>query len=100
MCSRIKNQLSAKLPVHGVKSCSLKIYPIVTFAAQGGEEDWVSLILKMSASKGENSRRVMKNNRESTAWFCYSSVSQTSSVLGSIQSGLAAPAACVTVTVP
>lgn len=37
MCSRIKNQLSEKLPVHGVKSWSLKTYPILTSAAQWEE---------------------------------------------------------------
>lgn len=35
--SKIKKQLSEKLPVHGGESCSLKMYPIVTFAAQREE---------------------------------------------------------------
>lgn len=37
MCSRIKNQFSEELPVHGVKSWSLQTYPVVTFAAQWEE---------------------------------------------------------------
>lgn len=37
MCSRIKNQLSEKLPIHSVESWSLKMYPIITFSAQWEE---------------------------------------------------------------
>lgn len=79
--SKIKKQLSEALPVHGVESHSFKTHPIVIFTTW--EEGWLPLTLKVNASKIENSWRVMRSNTETTVLFCYSSISWTSSVLGS-----------------